>query len=459
MREYQKKLKKMLAVLLAFSVIMSVIRPQFGKLVFAEEAAESVSENGTIDVGTPGDATAEVVTDEETVTKDTEQTTDVKEQADDSLGVSDVKSDENAGDEADVSKKAGKDEADEKKSEDKEDASLMGEDIKEEDTEEEFVSEAAVLSVRVPESGCDVTINAPEGSLPYPADELTVTVREIMPGTMEYALYLQATVFALEQNSANDISFARFFDINILKDGEKVEPLAPVEVKIEYDDAPEIADEDELSIVHFAEEGTEVITDIDLNEDATEIVYEQGSFSVTATVTVPIQPHWEEVTDNGQTKRVLRDNNHDYVIVATCDDKVYTVQNDGCLKEITASNYVKEGTAIKEVTEDASFMWKYTSYNDKYYIRYVSDGFQYDSNKLATEYAYMSIAPGESAGIISSKPKHNNDENKTVIKENGRVIYDNYPEEYSIVFADNEIKSESGKYLTLNSNRTKCNFK
>ena len=292
MREYQKKLKKMLAVLLAFSVIMSVIRPQFGKLVFAEEAAESVSENGTIDVGTPGDATAEVVTDEETVTKDTEQTTDVKEQADDSLGVSDVKSDENAdvksdenaGDEADVSKKAGKDEADEKKSEDKEDASLMGEDIKEEDTEEEFVSEAAVLSVRVPESGCDVTINAPEGSLPYPADELTVTVREIMPGTMEYALYLQATVFALEQNSANDISFARFFDINILKDGEKVEPLAPVEVKIEYDDAPEIADEDELSIVHFAEEGTEVITDIDLNEDATEIVYEQGSFSVTATV-------------------------------------------------------------------------------------------------------------------------------------------------------------------------------
>ncbi len=463
MREYQKKLKKMLAVLLVFSVIMSVIRPQFGKLVFAEEAAESVSENGTIDVGTPGDATAEVVTDEETVTKDAEQTTDVKEQADDSLGVSDVKSDENAdvksdenaGDEADVSKKAGKDEADEKKSEDKEDASLMGEDIKEEDIEEEFVSEAAVLSVRVPESGCDVTINAPEGSLPYPADELTVTVREIMPGTMEYALYLQATVFALEQNSANDISFARFFDINILKDGEKVEPLAPVEVKIEYDDAPGIADEDELSIVHFAEEGTEVITDIDLNEDATEIVYEQGSFSVTATVTVPIQPHWEEVTDNGQTKRVLRDNNHDYVIVATCDDKVYTVQNDGCLKEITASNYVKEGTAIKEVTEDASFMWKYTSYNDKYYIRYVSDGFQYDSNKLATEYAYMSIAPGESAGIISSKPKHNNDENKTVIKENGRVIYDNYPEEYSIVFADNEIKSESGKYLTLNADRTK----
>ena len=122
MREYQKKLKKMLAVLLAFSVIMSVIRPQFGKLVFAEEAAESVSENGTIDVGTPGDATAEVVTDEETVTKDAEQTTDVKEQADGSLGVSDVKSDENAdvksdenaGDEADVSKKAGKDEADEK---------------------------------------------------------------------------------------------------------------------------------------------------------------------------------------------------------------------------------------------------------------------------------------------------------------------------------------------------------
>ena len=94
-----------------------------------------------------------------------------------------------------------------------------------------------------------------------------------------------------------------------MENGEKIEPLSPVEVKIEYDDAPVITDDAELSIVHFAEEGTEVIDDIEINDDATEIVYEQESFSVTATIVTgtPELPEYK----NGKT----------YVLVAKYNDK------------------------------------------------------------------------------------------------------------------------------------------
>ncbi|MBQ8913271.1 MAG: hypothetical protein IJ054_04415, partial [Lachnospiraceae bacterium] len=320
MREYRKKIKKMLAVLLVISVVMSVIRPQFKNLVFAEEATETVSDDGTVDVSTPMDAVAESVTDR----GDTEDNTSNEENSDE-------------------------------------------------------LSEAVVLTAGVPERGYKVTINAPEGSLPYPADELEVAVREIIPESPEYLFYIKAAAKVLEQDGTESISFARFFDIEILKDGEKVEPLAPVEVKIEYEDAPDIASDEELSIVHFADEGIEVIQDVDLNEDGTKIVYEQGSFSITATIVTDIPEPRREPSASDPATLTEVDNNHDYVLVATCDDKVYTVQNDGSLREVPASNYVKTGNAITKITEETSFMWKYTLLdNDKKYIRYVSDGFDYN---------------------------------------------------------------------------------
>ena len=468
----------MLAVLLVISVAMSVIRPQLKSLVFAEEAVEeTVSENGTIDDGTPVDVTSEITTDEnnaevdmtdEVATEETEKSDAVSDKA-----VADAEDTAANGKTADTQEEfsdatvADTESAinQEEQTEDykvdtandtqTEDLDLSETEAVNEESDNE-AHEAVKLTARVPESGCDITINAPEGSLPYPEDELSLSARELVPGTMEYALYLQATAMVLEQESANDISFARFFDIEILKDGEKVEPLKSVEVKICYDDAPEIAEEDEFSIVHFASQGTEVINDVELNEDATEIVYEQGSFSVTATVVTPINPHWEDVVDGqGNHTQVLRDNNHDYILVATCDNKVYTVQNDGSLNEIPASNYVKVGDAVTEITEDAPFMWKYSMDASKMYIRYVSDGFEYDGNKLAQKYAYTNITPDVAEGIIVCTPYHEEDENRTVVYEDGHVKYDFYPENYPIVFADNEIKSESGKYLTLNSSRTK----
>ena len=45
-------------------------------------------------------------------------------------------------------------------------------------------------------------------------------------------------------------NYARFFDIEIQVDGQKVEPKASVEVRIELADVPE---EKNLAVVHFEE--------------------------------------------------------------------------------------------------------------------------------------------------------------------------------------------------------------
>ena len=154
-----------------------------------------------------------------------------------------------------------------------------------------------------------------------------------------------AAANALNQDSKEDIAFARFFDIEILRNGEKIEPLLPVEVKIEYDDALDISKNEELSIVHFADEGTEVISDIELNKDATEIVYEQGSFSVTATIitatSVPV------ATAAGKS----------YALVAECEGKVYIVQGDGTLTEV--ESFEKTGNVITSVKTNNPMLWNY----------------------------------------------------------------------------------------------------
>ena len=117
-----------------------------------------------------------------------------------------------------------------------------------------------------------------------------LSVREILPDTDEYEQYLSESAAQLDTDTG-DISFARFFDIEIVKDGQKVEPTTPVQVNIAYKDALEIAEGSQLNVVHFAENGSEVtpetIRDVALNDEATEITYQQASFSVTGTIVAP----------------------------------------------------------------------------------------------------------------------------------------------------------------------------
>ena len=109
------------------------------------------------------------------------------------------------------------------------------------DADAEYVEAQKTLKVYVEESGCTITINAPEGSLPYPEDELILSAKEIESDTSDFNSYLNEAAQALGMSDAEDISYARFFDISILRNGEEIEPESPVEVKIEYDDAPEVS--------------------------------------------------------------------------------------------------------------------------------------------------------------------------------------------------------------------------
>lgn len=147
--------------------------------------------------------------------------------------------------------------------------------------------------------GVTITVSyGPEANLP---EGTNLVVRELEEGSSEYDEYLAKTQSALNLDasviSMEDVSLeaqlaalmggeqkiekARFFDITLEHNGEKVEPAAPVSVEIKYDDAEEA---EGVQIVHFAEEedGTErpeIITPT--VEDGT-VIYQQGSFSVSA---------------------------------------------------------------------------------------------------------------------------------------------------------------------------------
>ena len=69
-----------------------------------------------------------------------------------------------------------------------------------------------------------------------------------------------------------------------MKDGEEIEPCAPVEVKISCDDANK-----NLNVIHFADDGTELIEDAtaESTNNGVEYTFEQSSFSVSGIYELP----------------------------------------------------------------------------------------------------------------------------------------------------------------------------
>ena len=134
-------------------------------------------------------------------------------------------------------------------------------------------------------------------------DGSVLVVREILPGTPEFFSYYNDTIAALgfSRIIADEITMeatiipvteiipevpvARYFDISIWNDGNKVEPQTDVEVKISYDDPLSIAAGQEVAAVHFANEEK-----IDINPATAEentVTFSQDGFSVTGTIVVP----------------------------------------------------------------------------------------------------------------------------------------------------------------------------
>lgn len=172
-------------------------------------------------------------------------------------------------------------------------------------------------------------------------DGAELKVREILQGGEEYDRYLSDSAAQLGVSSSN-VSFARFFDIEIEKDGVRVEPKTPVQVTIAYQEAMELGENTQLSVVHFADEGTEVIRDVDVTADGMELTYEQGSFSVTGTI----------VTQPEDDKSYV-------LVIKHKDDKYYVVENDGTLTLLRDSQITISNGSIEEVELINPIFWRY----------------------------------------------------------------------------------------------------
>ena len=79
----------------------------------------------------------------------------------------------------------------------------------------------------------------------------TLAVSEILEENEKYGEFLTQAEEAVGENK--QISYARFFDISILSDGEEIQPLTPVSVKVELTQLPEETGEADAQVLHFSD--------------------------------------------------------------------------------------------------------------------------------------------------------------------------------------------------------------
>ena len=189
----------------------------------------------------------------------------------------------------------------------------------------------------------DDNAKIPEGSV--------LVAKEIPEGTKAYEKYLEETAAQWKTDKRKGfINNARFFDLEIQKDGEKIEPEAPVEVEIDHEEGFALSNDESLSVIHFADNGTEIIDELQRSEDGTEVVYEQDGFSVIGTVSTVKDSGWP--TNNGQHVLVLKDG-----------DTYYALKHDGTLTKVRYFNetvsFTGPGTTTTDYIND--YLWYVSS--------------------------------------------------------------------------------------------------
>lgn len=195
-----------------------------------------------------------------------------------------------------------------------EEETIEEETLQEEEPEEETAEEPAegdrVLTMTAEGTDYIVTVSLTEASVPENAE---LQVSEIEPGSEEYESYCRQTTEALQTDSDEvSLSFARFFDIAFMADGQRMEPEAPVEVKIDYTEGVEIPEEEQGKAVHFTNDGAEVLdTCMESDENgAVAFVFTQESFSVTGTV----------IKGEQSKEAVLHTAGEDYTVTVSYDE-------------------------------------------------------------------------------------------------------------------------------------------
>ena len=213
-------------------------------------------------------------------------------------------------------------------------------------------------------------------------EESELVVSEIEEGTEDYTSYLQDSASRLGFVS-NEVQFARFFDIEIHNNGEKIEPKTPVNVQIAYKDAVEIGEDASLNVVHFAESGTEIISDIEVSEDGKEITYEQSSFSVTGTIVA--------APNNGQQRMILVKDGEDY----------YIVNNDASLTKVI----YEDG----KVSVIEPMLWTFEGSGNNRHIYFNSEATGFGTNQIASDYYRRYLDPTASSTTHNAYTEENKD--------------------------------------------------
>lgn len=115
--------------------------------------------------------------------------------------------------------------------------------------------------------GEDYTVTVSYGDEAGIPENTELLVQEILKDSDGYEAYYQEmlTAMAREESGAGGaedeagVSSARFFDITFMADGVEVKPAAPVDIKVSYPGAAGSDENGSASVVHFAEEGAEVL--------------------------------------------------------------------------------------------------------------------------------------------------------------------------------------------------------
>ncbi len=126
--------------------------------------------------------------------------------------------------------------------------------------------------------GTDYTITATYTDEAKLLEGVVLSVNEIMAGTSEYENY-----YAKTQQALNDekIVYARIFDVKFMNKRNVVQPAAPVQMDIRYDNPLPVESDATAQVVHIGENGAEVIparTETD-SEGITGIAHVQEDFS------------------------------------------------------------------------------------------------------------------------------------------------------------------------------------
>ena len=108
---------------------------------------------------------------------------------------------------------------------------------------------------------------------------------EIASDTKEFRQYLAHAAAELGIDP-NEISFARFFDIEIISDGQKIEPSADVDVQMKLSDASV----EPMQVVHFSEDGPAVLESEQTqakDNDGAVLEFTTDSFSTYGIISAP----------------------------------------------------------------------------------------------------------------------------------------------------------------------------